>query len=174
MIFILPNILCQAQSASTCSMGETAKNETDCLKKSVNGTFCCFLKPLEDSSKESICYPYKVTEFSGGLHINHNSITYEINCGLGSTFMDSFWNLTVEDRYICGVENPNGEKDCFAGSTTSNSCCYYEGYGLKSCYWLGKKYQAKVTRKGYTFSCSSQYNKISKILMLILSLGLIL
>ena len=161
-------IILFSSSYSQCVLGETANNSTDCLQKSVNGTFCCFLTPLDDSSLDNICYPYDVTEFQGNLHINYNKNTYEINCGLGSTFMDSYWNLTVENRYLCGVENPTKDKDCFTASTNSNSCCYYEGYGLKSCYWLGLKYQAKVTKDGWTFSCKASYVEVSYLLLSLL------
>lgn len=142
-------------SYSQCVLGEKADNATDCLKKSINGTFCCFLSPLDDDSLDKICYPYGVTEYLGTLQINYNKNTYEIDCGLGSTFMDSYWNLTVEDRYICGVEHPEKKEDCYKGSTDSNSCCFYEGHGLTSCYWLGVKYQATTSKNGWTFSCDS-------------------
>lgn len=144
-------------SLSQCVLGEVANNSSECLRKAVNGTFCCYLTPLEDKYLNSICFPYKVTKYLGNLQIHYNQITYNIDCGLGSTFMDSYWNLTVEDRYMCGVENPKNEKECHDNSTKSNTCCYYEGNGLANCYWLGVKYQARLNSNGYLFSCQSKY-----------------
>ena len=145
---------------SKCILGEVTDDKMNCLKKTINGTYCCHLKPLNNQSLDSICYPYNFTEYLGNLHINYDKNIYEIDCGLGSTFMDSNWKLTIEDRYFCGKENPTTKKDCSDSSTKTNSCCYYYGHGLNVCYWLGVKYEAKSKHDGYTFECNAFYGKV--------------
>ena len=140
----------------------------DCFKQAVNGTFCCYITPLEGSSTDSYCYSLKIEDYLGNLNINHNSLVYEIDCGLGSTFMDTDWNMTLEDRQICGSENPNNEIDCFKGSMKDNSCCYYEGHGLKGCYWLGIKYDGMISKDGYNFKCKAKYLSESTFIILLL------
>ena len=150
-----------------CRLGQPAKNSTDCLKKNKNGTFCCFLFPLNEESNElnSFCYPYSINDYKGGNQISYKKKKYNIDCGLGSTFMNRNWNLTLSDRYMCSTENPEKSEDCFKGSNSSNSCCYYEGYGLKSCYWLGIKYKGSTNKKGYFFECKANFLKVKKILL---------
>ena len=150
---------------TTCVLGEPAKNSTDCLRKNKNGTFCCFLFPIEEEANEqnSFCYPYSINDYKGGNQINYNKSKYNIDCGLGSTYMNSNWELTLSDRYMCSTEHPEKGEDCFKGSNSSNSCCYYEGYGLKSCYWLGIKYKGSTNKKGYSYECNSNILRASKI-----------
>ena len=144
---------------STCTLGYVTEDKIECLKQTVNGTYCCHLTSLETPKLDSICYPIKFTEYLGNLQINYNKNTYEIDCGLGSTFMDSSWKLTIEDRYFCGKLNPQSKKDCSDSSTKTNSCCYYYGNGLNVCYWLGVKYEAKSKHDGYTFECQGSFIK---------------
>ena len=56
-----------------CRLGQPAKNSTDCLKKNKNGTFCCFLYPLNEESNElnSFCYPYSINDYKGGNQISY-------------------------------------------------------------------------------------------------------
>jgi len=155
-----------------CILGEPAKNSTDCLRKNKNGTFCCFLFPIEEEANEhnSFCYPYNINDYKGGNQINYNKNKYNIDCGLGSTYMNSNWELTLSDRYMCSTEHPQKSEDCFKGSNSSNSCCYYEGYGLKSCYWLGIKYKGSTNKKGYTYECNSNILRASKKIFLMMLL----
>ena len=156
---------------SVCDTNLETDEKTDCLKERSVDSYCCFLKPLEDPTLPSKCYSYKINEYFGNRNINHNKHVYTIDCGLGSTFMDSSWNRTLEDRQICGRKIiPDNSDDCNINSTEDNSCCYYEGEdGLKECYWLGIKYSGKVTRNGYTFICYSiNLKKVSLFLVSIL------
>ena len=145
----------------------TASKASECLRQTTDSVYCCFISPLEDSSSPSMCYPYPKDKYFGYLNINHNRKIYSINCGLGSTFMDSNWEMTLEDRGICGSTNPNDHKDCNNASTKDNSCCYYEGEDMKGCYWLGIKYCGKVTKSKYTFICDSNLIKPFKFLFLL-------
>ena len=151
---------------NTCSLSVATK-ASECLKETTQDDYCCFISPLEDSSS-SMCYPYAKDKYFGYLNINHNKKIYAIDCGLGSTFMDSNWNMTLEDRGICGSSAPNDEKDCNAASVKDNSCCYYEGEDMKGCYWLGIKFTGKVSKNKYTFICGSEFFKSFKILFIIL------
>ena len=56
-----------------CRLGQPAKNSTDCLKKNKNGTFCCFLFPLNEEPNElnSFCYPYSINDYKGGNQISY-------------------------------------------------------------------------------------------------------
>ena len=140
-----------------CILGTVARKSIDCLKNTSYDEYCCFISPLEDASLPSICYPYLKEKYHGNLNINHNKQLYAIDCGLGSTYMDIYWNMTLEDRYSCGNDFPNDYKDCTHASTKDNSCCYYEGKDLKRCYWLGIKYTGKASKDGYEFICHSEY-----------------
>ena len=140
-----------------CVLGTMASKSTECLKNTSYDEYCCFISPLEDESLPSICYPYKKEQYFGNLNINYNKQLYGIDCGLGSSYMDTNWNMTLEDRYSCGNDNPNNYNDCTYASTKENSCCYYEGDDIKRCYWLGIKYTGKAYSDGYDFVCSSKY-----------------
>ena len=153
-----------------CVSEREASKASDCLKDTNEDTYCCFISPLEDTSSKTMCYPYAKNKYFGYLNINHNKRLYSIDCGLGSTFMDSDWNMTLEDRGICGSPNPNGYEECHNSSTDDNSCCYYEGEDLKRCYWLGIKYTGKVSKEGYTFICSCEYIKYFETLLLLIFL----
>lgn len=131
------------------------KSKYDCLKFSANTSYCCFISSLLDPKVEKCFFYQDFRDYKGSSQIVYNSVRYEIDCGLGSTYMDSDWNMTIESRYPCGSEHPNNENDCFQGSTKENSCCYYEGHGLKNCYNLGIKFEGKTTEDGYTFICFS-------------------
>ena len=134
-----------------------ASKSSECLKYTSYDEYCCFISPLEDTSLPSTCYPYKKDKYYGNLNINYNKQLYAIDCGIGSSYMDPDWNMTLEDRYSCGKDNPNDYKDCTSSSTSDNSCCFYEGNDLKRCYWLGIKYTGKASDKDYEFICSSNY-----------------
>ena len=45
-----------------------------------------------------ICYPFLKSKYFGYLNINYDRKLYKINCGIGSTFMDSDWDLTLDDK----------------------------------------------------------------------------
>ena len=152
-----------------CRLGQPAKNSTDCLRKNKNGTFCCFLYPLEEESTElnSFCYPYSINDYKGGNQISYNKKKYNIDCGLGSTFMNRNWDLTIAARYMCSTENPEKSEDCFKASNSSNSCCYYEGFGLRACYWLGIKYKGSTFKKGYFFECEGKFLRLKKIILFV-------
>ena len=145
-IFII--ILLFKSIKNQCSVSPASK-ASECLRQTTDRDYCCFISPLE-GPPGSYCYPYP-----------------EINCGLGSTFMDSNWEMTLEDRGICGNMDPVDYKDCNAASTKDNSCCYYEGEDMKGCYWLGIKYCGKVTKRKYTFICASNFLKPFKFLFLL-------
>ena len=85
-------------------------------------------------------------KYYGYLNINHGQELYSIDCGIGSTFMNDEWELTLDDKYICGTMHPNNYKDCIKASTEENSCCFYEEEDMKGCYWLGIKHKGKVTK----------------------------
>ena len=140
-----------------CILGTEVSKSNECLKETTYDEYCCFISPLEDESLPSICYPYKKDKYHGNLNIYHNKQLYAIDCGIGSTYMDTDWNMTLEDRYSCGSDFPNDYKDCSAASTKDNSCCYYEGNELKRCYWLGIKYTGKASNDGYEFICYSNF-----------------
>ena len=142
---------------SNCNRGSLASKSSECLKYTSFDEYCCFISPLEDTSLPSICYPYRKDKYYGNLNINYNKQLYAIDCGIGSSYMDPDWNMTLEDRYSCGKENPNNYNDCTADSTSDNSCCFYEGNDLKRCYWLGIKYTGKASDSDYEFICSSKY-----------------
>ena len=148
-----------------CILGTEVSKSSECLKETTNDEYCCYISPLEDESLPSICYPYKKEKYHGNLNINHNKQLYAIDCGIGSTYMDTDWNMTLEDRYSCGSDSPNDYKDCSMASTKDNSCCYYEGNDLKRCYWLGIKYTGKASKDGYDFVCDSQFLYNKKILI---------
>ena len=151
------SIISQADPDSHCVLDSVANQPSDCLKLTSNNTYCCFISPLQDSSKPSLCYPFVKNKYFGYLNINYNRQLYSINCGIGSTFMDSDWDLTLNDKYICGTLNPGDYKDCIKASTDDNSCCFYEGEGMKGCYWLGIKHQGKVNKNGYKFVCEGKF-----------------
>ena len=149
----------QKSIKSQCVLDTVATKASDCLKKSTNVTYCCFISPLEDKSKPSVCYPFLKSKYFGYLNINYDRKLYKINCGIGSTFMDSDWDLTLDDKSICSTMNPQNYKDCTKASTDDNSCCFYEGEDMKGCYWLGIKHQGKVTKNKYTFVCAANFLK---------------
>ena len=91
------------------------------------------------------------------MNINYGRELYSIDCGIGSTFMDSDWDLTLDDKSVCGTMNPKDYKDCSKASTEDNSCCYYEVDDMKGCYWLGIKHQGKVIKKKYTYICEGNF-----------------
>ena len=156
-IFIF--LILQKRINSQCVLDTVASKASDCLKKSTNDTYCCFISPLEDKSKPSVCYPFLKSKYIGYLNINYDRKLYKINCGIGSTFMDSDWDLTLDDKSICSTMNPQNYKDCTKASTDDNSCCFYEGEDMKGCYWLGIKHQGKVTKNKYTFVCAANFLK---------------
>ena len=166
IIFIIILFFKSIKSQSLCNTNTQASKASECLRLTTDTDYCCFISPLEDSSP-SYCYLYPKDKYFGYLNINHRKKIYEINCGLGSTFMDSNWEMTLEDRGICGSMNPNDYKDCNIASTEDNSCCYYEGEDMKGCYWLGIKYYGKVTKNKYTFICTSNFIKPFKFLFLL-------
>ena len=153
-------------SISQCIVDTVANKPLDCLKLSTNDTYCCYISPLEDKSKPSLCYPFLKSKYFGYLNINYDQKLYSIDCGIGSTFMNSDWNLTLDDKSICGTMNPNDYKDCTKASTEDNSCCLYEGEGMKGCYWLGIKHQGKVTKKKYSFVCKGIFINFSFYIIL--------
>ena len=159
-IFYLINEYIISYINSNCSLGTIATNPTECIRHSTNDEYCCFISPLEDTSLPSICYPYNKEKYHGNLNINHNKQLYEINCGLGSTYMDIEWDMTLEDRYSCGKDEPDNYEDCSFASTKDNSCCFYEGKDLKRCYWLG----IKSLNSDYNFVCCFCYININLIL----------
>ena len=163
-IFYLINEYIISYINSNCSLGTIATNPTECIRHSTNDEYCCFISPLEDTSLPSICYPYNKEKYHGNLNINHNKQLYEINCGLGSTYMDIEWDMTLEDRYSCGKDEPDNYEDCSFASTKDNSCCFYEGKDLKRCYWLGIKYTGKSLNSDYNFVCCLCYININLIL----------
>ena len=136
-----------------CILDTEANKASDCLRFSTNDTYCCYITPLEDKTKPSVCYPFLKKKYFGYLNINYDRQKYAINCGMGSTFVDSDWQLTLDDKAICGTMFPKEYNDCTKASTDDNSCCYYEGKEMKGCYWLGIKHQGKVTKNKYTFVC---------------------
>ena len=156
-----------------CVLESVANSPNDCLKNSSNDTYCCFISPLEDNSKPSICYPFLKSKYFGYLNINYDRKLYSINCGIGSTFMDSDWDLTLDDKSVCGTMYPNDYEDCTQASTDDNSCCFYEGEGMKGCYWLGIKHQGKVTKKKYTFVCEGKIFSINYNIFFLLILFLL-
>ena len=160
----------QADPESHCVLDTIANQASDCLKLTSNNTYCCFISPLEDNTKSSLCYPFPKNRYFGYLNINYNKQKYSINCGIGSTFMDSDWDLTLNDKYICGTNNPSDYKDCIEASTDDNSCCFYEGEGMKGCYWLGIKHQGKVKKDGYEFVCEGKFLKIFNIFLFVLQI----
>ena len=162
-IFII--ILLFKSIKNQCSVSPASK-ASECLRQTTDRDYCCFISALE-GPPGSYCYPYPKDKYFGYLNINHDKKIYEINCGLGSTFMDSNWEMTLEDRGICGNMDPVDYKDCNAASTKDNSCCYYEGEDMKGCYWLGIKYCGKVTKRKYTFICASNVLKPFKFLFLL-------
>ena len=150
---------------NTCELEQIATKANECLKETNEDTYCCFIKPLEDSSP-SMCYPCPKDKYFGNLKINYNKHIYSIDCGLGSTFMDNDWEMTLEDRQVCGTLHPNKYTDCSDASIDDNTCCYYEGEDMKGCYWLGIKYSGKVSKNKYTFICRSNYIKYFSHLIL--------
>ena len=165
-IFIIILFICSNNKINcACVPEKEASKASECLRETNQDTYCCFITPLEDPSGKKMCYPYAKNKYFGYLNINHNKRIYEIDCGLGSTFMDSNWNMTLEDRGICGSPDPNSYKDCQKDSTSDNSCCFYEGEDLKGCYWLGIQYTGKVSTDEYTFICGSLYIKYYKMLL---------
>ena len=146
-----------------CSSEQIANKPNDCLKLSTNDTYCCYISPLENKENPSLCYPFLKSKYYGYLNINHGQELYSIDCGIGSTFMNDEWELTLDDKYICGTMHPNNYKDCIKASTEENSCCFYEEEDMKGCYWLGIKHKGKVTKNKYTFVCEQRYinNKFS-------------
>ncbi|MCQ2818239.1 MAG: hypothetical protein MJ252_13310 [archaeon] len=170
--FIVFIFLLLIPSISTgCS--DTNPNESyDCLKYSTNTSYCCYISLLEGDSKQ--CYEFAdFTNYKGQRHFVHGSKRYEIDCGLGSTYMDSDWDSTIESRYFCGTDSPNDENDCFKGSTSDNSCCYYEGHGLKRCYNLGIKFEGTTKEDDYTVKCKGNtlIYSIINILLIIVYIG---
>ena len=157
---------------SQCILDQVANKPSDCLKKTTNDTYCCFISPLEDTTKPNVCYPFLKSKYFGYMNINYDRKLYKINCGMGSTFMDSDWDLTLDDKSICSTMNPTNYKDCTKASTDDNSCCFYEGEDMKGCYWLGIKHQGKVTKNKYTFVCEEKILNINfnKFFLLILFL----
>ena len=156
---------------STCDIGTITNKASDCLKETTNAQYCCFISPLESGSTSlSRCYPYNKEKYYGNLNINYNKELYSIDCGIGSTYADTDWSMTLEDRYSCGKNNPNDYKDCSIDSTNDNSCCFYEGHELKRCYWLGIKYVGKAEKGGYNFVCYSLYlNKINFLIYAVIN-----
>ena len=155
---------------SDCTLGTFASKASECLKETTNTEYCCFISPLEDASLSSICYPYEKSKYHGNLNINHNKQLYSIDCGIGSTYTDTDWDMTLEDRYSCGKNNPNSYKDCSIDSTNDNTCCFYKSDDLKRCYWLGIKYIGKAEKGGYEFVCYSlYYNKMYLLIYAVIS-----
>ena len=142
---------------SQCILDTVANKASDCLRLSTNDTYCCYITPLEDKTKPSVCYPFLKKKYFGYLNINYDRQKYSINCGIGSTFVDSDWDLTLDDKAICGTMFPKEYNDCTKASTDDNSCCFYEGKEMKGCYWLGIKHQGKVTKNKYTFVCKGDF-----------------
>ena len=160
---------------SECNYEQTASTASECLKKSNETTYCCFISPINDPSSPSMCYPFPKDKYYGFANINFNNKTYSIECGIGSRYMGTNWNFISGVRKLCGEKNPNDYTECIKDSTENNSCCYYESEEMneRGCYWLGIKYQAKVTKNKYTFICGSNFLKYLKVLsLLIISLYL--
>ena len=151
-----------------CILDSEASQASDCLKNTTNDTYCCYISPLEDNTKPSVCYPFLKSKYFGYLNINYDKKLYSINCGIGSTFMDSDWDLTLDDKSVCGTMYPKDYKDCIKASSEDNSCCFYEGENMKGCYWLGIKYQGKVTKKKYSFVCEQSYINVFIFFLLFL------
>ena len=156
-IFLEKLIYSEPSNPSQCISEMEASSAKECLKRTTNDTYCCYISPLEDKSKPSLCYPFLKSKYYGYLNINYGRELYSIDCGIGSTFMDSDWDLTLDDKSVCGTMNPKDYKDCSKASTEDNSCCYYEVDDMKGCYWLGIKHQGKVIKKKYTYICEGNF-----------------
>ena len=173
LFFYCIHIIVISYINSACTLGQKVSKSSECLRETTNEKYCCFISPLEDDSEDSICYPYDKDKYHGNLNINYGKKLYAIDCGIGSTYMDKSWNMTLEDRYSCGKQNPKDYKDCSIDSTDDNSCCFYEGNDLKRCYWLGIKYTGKANEDGYKFICHSKYFFIKKLLYSIITFFII-
>lgn len=162
-IFFLSLIIYPKIIYSECILGKEVSKPVECVKESKNGTYCCYLTPLNDHSLPSICYPIAINRYLGNRNINYNKKPYEIDCGVGSKFMDANWGMTLEDREICGSESPDSYENCSVSSTDDNSCCFYKNEDLKGCYWLGIKYSGKVEKDGWEYICQGRNLYFKKV-----------
>ena len=165
-------------SKSNCD-GDTSEK---CLQSSTNFSkyddICCFLNPINNSTMvDPICKAVPHSSYFSGYkkeYDKENNILYDVNCNVEKDAQ----TYALEQ---CGNthKEPKSLKDCKKYSSLVDSCCYFSpedededddeeeeeeikiNFGnqtfKKGCYWLGSKYEGKITWAGIKLKCQQNY-----------------
>jgi hypothetical protein len=68
---------------------------------------------------------------------------------------------------------PSEMSDCFAASTSDNSCCYYSYAGITGCVSLNQPYRGQRVYGGLTFVCTQTWIKYRYFIILLILLFII-
>ena len=120
---------------------------------------CCHFKAGDDECCRTIPY----SSYYTGYNFEYiNNKLYKVDCG--NTKLETF------ALQQCGNSFEDGSlKKCKQYSTFVDSCCYFKGdyedniaeeakqLKEKKCYWLGSKYNGKITWAGAKLECNHNY-----------------
>ena len=143
-----------------------AESKDKCFEKIIDKKytdFCCYFEELDDPTKGR-CKTVPYASYYTGYNREYiDGKLYSVSCK--STDIRKY---ALEQ---CGNIHKNGEaslKNCKEYSTFVDSCCYFSGdYDetidqgeqklVKGCYWLGSKYEGKITWAGAKLECNNNY-----------------
>ena len=141
-------------SPANCQNKTTNKKYTD---------FCCYFEDLKNNSN-NMCKTVPYSSYYTGYKTEYiNGQLYKVECNDAN-----FKTYALEQ---CGNIHKNEEaslNNCKEYSTFVDSCCYFSGeYDdtvaqgeqelVKGCYWLGSKYEGKITWAGAKLECHHNY-----------------
>lgn len=158
-------------SSTACTSIDSPKNASVCNKYMDRENYCCFLSEIKNQNN-TLCYLYDITKYDGRYSINYKQTAYSINCGLGSSDSNNWFDS--QTGKTCGMLNPTDQKNCSDSSTSSDSCCYFSYEGYKGCFWLGNKYSGTYQSQDIAFICSGFWmSRINPLFYIFLILNFI-
>ena len=174
MKLILLNIICLLLSFYSILNPpcEEMDNLTKCIYNK-NYTkypdFCCYFEPLNvnpNSKNQSFCKTVPYSSYFTGYHREYlNGTLFKVTC---LDYQDQYRTFALEQCGNIYKKEKASLNKCKEFSTPVDSCCYYSGkkdesidFGSqefdKGCYWLGSKYEGKITWAGIDLECHQNY-----------------
>jgi hypothetical protein len=161
---------------------------SDCVVDSDPLNYCCYAY----SSVGKKCVRKSRAQWKSTDRITHlaDNTQYILDCGVASTFTfnstdvnyaigipKDLTNLNNANQGLpdvgmsCGPQRNNVTlDDCKTGSYPFNGCCLYEFGDKRSCFLLGKTYDGNLTYGKITVTCSSDWNRMYLVLLLLVLL----
>ncbi len=135
-------------SITTPCGGINAKTSTECWNTSVANNNCCFYK------SDILIHCVWMGPVTG-------QITPMLACPSSST------TTSIQGQFgtLCSLQTPKSSAECFALSTSTNSCCFTANAGTNVCIWNGSKYDGKMPKEGFTCSTISSFLNINFIIL---------